>query len=733
MTAGEAEPACQPTARTAVGPVVEAVGVGKTFPGVRALDDVSIRFEPGTVHALVGENGAGKSTLIKVLAGAQRPDAGHLEIAGEQVRLSSPADSAKHGLAFIHQEPNLIDDLTVAENVLLGSTDALRARFLVDRAAMRKQYVQLVEPLGLRVKPSALVSDLGTADQTLVAIARALHKRAHFIVFDEPTAALSDVESERLFAIIGDLKNAGHTVVYVSHRLHEILRLADTISVLKDGRHVTTLPTTLVRDRDHLVSLILGKDPDLRYAAAETIGELGVHTDDEPHSADEPAAAPDASTPIAPEVPALEVVNLSDGKRVHDATFALYPGRITGMAGLVGAGRTELAAMLCGATRPQRGQLLLRGQARRFRSPRQAIRAGIALVPEDRRHLGALRELGIRENLTVPFVSRFNYGNVLPVLNRRREAKFAGLAIARLAIKVTGLDQQIATLSGGNQQKVIVSRWIGAGANVFLFDEPTQGVDVGARAEIYAVIRELANEGAAVLMISSDLEEVVEQSDDVLVMREGRVVAHLDTPDEREILRACYGHDPIRVPARTSRHLRRGRGGCRVNVTFNGHTPTLDETAWVAPGAWLVGKVTLHAEASVWYGAVLRADNDRITIGARTNLQDGSVIHVDPGHPATLGRGVSVGHRAILHGCTIDDDVLVGMGAIIMNGAHIGKNTLIGAGALIPEGTVIPPSSIVVGMPGRIRGTVTRAQVETITRNALDYVEAARAAVPQGS
>ena len=216
------------------------------------------------------------------------------------------------------------------------------------------------------------------------------------------------------------------------------------------------------------------------------------------------------------------------------------------MAGLVGAGRTELAAMLCGASRPQSGVLKIRGRLVRFRSPRRAIRAGIALVPEDRRHLGALRELSVRENLTVPFLDRFRVGKILPVLNRRSEARFARSAVRRLSIKVTSVDQEIATLSGGNQQKVIVSRWIGAGANVFIFDEPTQGVDVGARAEIYAVMRELAQEGAAILMISSDLEEIVDQSDDVLVMREGVVVAHLDTPDEREILRACYGHDPIR-------------------------------------------------------------------------------------------------------------------------------------------------------------------------------------------
>lgn len=528
---------------------VAAVGLSKSFPGVRALDDVSIDFAPGTVHALVGENGAGKSTLIKILAGAQRPDAGHIELDGAEVKFSSPADSAKHGLAFIHQEPNLVDDLTVAENVLLGSSDGLWAKTVVNRAAMRKRYYDLVKPLGLEVKAGTLVSELGTADQTLVAIARALHKDAHFLVFDEPTAALSDLESERLFAIIEDLKNSGRTVVYVSHRLHEVFRLSDTISVLKDGRLVTTLATAEVRDRDHLVSLILGKQADLRYAAATNVGELGVQAD----SLDLANADPnvDAERHDSTE-PVFEARGLSDGRRVKEATFSLYPGRVTGMAGLVGAGRTELAAMMCGAQRPQAGELLLRGRPTRFRSPNSAIRAGIALVPEDRRHLGALQELSVRENLTVPFLGRFRIGKVLPILNRRREATFARSAIQRLSIKVTGLDQDIRTLSGGNQQKVIVSRWIGAGANVFVFDEPTQGVDVGARAEIYAVMRELAHEGAAVLMISSDLEEVVEQSDDVLVMREGSVVAHFDRPDEREILRACYGHDPIRVGTATA-------------------------------------------------------------------------------------------------------------------------------------------------------------------------------------
>ncbi|MBF4764383.1 sugar ABC transporter ATP-binding protein [Nocardioides islandensis] len=536
---------------TAAGPTVGVVGLGKSFPGVRALDDVSIQFVPGAVHALVGENGAGKSTLIKILAGAQRPDTGHVEIGGDPVKLATPADSAKHGLAFIHQEPNLVEDLTVAENVLLGSRDALVGRFVVNRPAMARRLRELMKPLGLKVKASTLVSELGTADQTLVAIARALHKDAHFLVFDEPTAALSDIESERLFAIIDDLVASGRTVVYVSHRLHEVFRLASTVSVLKDGRLVSTLPTAELKDRDHLVSLILGRESEQRQAPTADFENLGVQAD---ALADESPGQFAADTPEEQPEPALEAVRLSDGGKVRDATFALYPGRITGMAGLVGAGRTELAAMLCGASRPQSGELRLRDHPVRFRSPQRAIRAGIALVPEDRRHLGALRELSVRENLTIPFLGRFRVGRVLPIVNRRREARFARTSVNRLAIKVTGLDQEIATLSGGNQQKVIVSRWIGAGANVFVFDEPTQGVDVGARSEIYAVMRELANEGAAVLMISSDLEEVVDQSDDVLVMREGVVVAHLDTPDEREILRACYGHEPARsAVALTSR------------------------------------------------------------------------------------------------------------------------------------------------------------------------------------
>ncbi|MCW2757214.1 MAG: sugar transporter ATP-binding protein [Nocardioidaceae bacterium] len=539
MTAMTAPTDAVPPVPPRVGPVVGVEHLGKTFPGVRAVHDVTVTFQPGTVHALVGQNGAGKSSIIKILAGAQRADDGTITIDGEPARFSSPLDSARHGLAFIHQEPNLVDDLTVAENVVLGTPDGLRVRYLVDRRAMRRRYTELAARLGLDVHANTPVAELGVAEQTLVAIARALHRDAHFLVFDEPTAALSDVESERLFAIIGDLRREGRTVVYVSHRLHEVFRLAQTVTVLKDGQLVTTVPTASLAHRDELVSLILGTGN--MDAAADIDLALPSAVED---PADTGSPGPDHAT-VAPGEPLLRVTHLSDGGRVRDASFELYAGRITGMAGLVGAGRSEVAAMLCGATRPRSGEIVLDGDARRFRSPRAGMRAGVALVPEDRRHLGAMVDLDVRENLTMPFLTRFNATRFLPVLVRRRETKWAHAAVDRLSIKISGLDQPIVNLSGGNQQKVIVSRWVGAGARVFVFDEPTQGVDVGARAEIYAVMRELANDGAAVLMISSDMEEVVAVSDDVVVMREGRTVAHLATPDESAILRACYGHEPF--------------------------------------------------------------------------------------------------------------------------------------------------------------------------------------------
>ncbi|MBF4160754.1 sugar ABC transporter ATP-binding protein [Nocardioides acrostichi] len=507
-------------------PTVSVVGLGKTFPGVRALHEVSITFEPGTTHALVGENGAGKSSLIRCLAGAQRPDEGAISIDGREVRFHSPLDSTKHGLAFIHQEPNLVDDLTVAENVLLGSRDALRLRYLVDRKAMRRRYAELVEPLGLDVRPHTMVSELGVADQTLVAVARALHRKAHFLVFDEPTAALSDRESESLFDIIGELSKAGKTIVYVSHRLHEVFRLSDTVSVLRDGELVTTLPTADLPDRQALVGLILGRAG--QSAGATERAEVDIVEGGEP---------------------LLEATSVSDGGRVKDVSLRLMPGRITGLAGLVGAGRSELAAVLCGAARATAGEVRLFGKRVAFRSPRAAIKAGVALVPEDRRHLGMLRELDVRENLTMPFLSRFNVAPAVPVINGVRERRWAAGAVDRLSIKISGLNQPIALLSGGNQQKVIVSRWVGAGAKVFVFDEPTQGVDVGARAEIYAVMRELAADGAAVLMISSDVEEVVAQSDEVLVMREGRLVAHLEDATEAAVLDAFYAPDEKPPPA----------------------------------------------------------------------------------------------------------------------------------------------------------------------------------------
>ena len=499
---------------------VRLEGVGKSFPGVRALHDVSVEFVGGSIHALVGENGAGKSTLIKILAGAQRPDTGSIVIDGSEVRLSTPHDSTAHGLAFIHQEPNLVEDLSAAENVFLGTPDGLRGGWLVDRSTMHRRYRELVAPLGLEVSPTADVRELGVADQTLIAIARALHRQANLLVFDEPTAALSDLESERLFAIIDDLAAGGRSIVYVSHRLHEIFRLSDTVSVLKDGELVTTRPTTSIDGRDELVSLILGRSMAVRDAR-------------------EAEASPRRAG--MGEV-RLRARGIGDGSRVKGASLELRAGEITGLAGLVGAGRSELAAMLCGAASPTSGELEVDGTVVTFRSPRDAARAGVALVPEDRRNLGAIRGLSVRENLTMPFVNRFVLSRAVRLINGRREQRWSATALTELDVRTAGTEKEIELLSGGNQQKVIISRWVGAGAKIFVFDEPTQGVDVGARAEIYAVIRRLADDGAAVLFISSELEEVVAQTDHLYVMREGEIVAHLDDATEQQVLGHCYGH-----------------------------------------------------------------------------------------------------------------------------------------------------------------------------------------------
>lgn len=507
-------------ATTAPTETIAIDNVTKTYGGIRALDDVSILLTTGKVHAVIGENGAGKSTLIKILAGAVTPDAGQISIGGHQVSIRTPRDATMLGFAFVHQDPGLIPGMSVAENMLLGTTRYARAGLTGDRH-LRRNYATLAGRLGLAVAADTLVENLPVAQRTLVALGRALATDPKFIVMDEPTATFSAAEAEKLFEIIADLTDNGTGVMYVSHRLNEVLRIADTVTTLKNGRHVRTLGIHEVEGRDHLVRLIVGTE--LSSSPERVIHQT--HSTD-PRSSKRP--------------PVMTAGNVSDGRVVKNASIVLHPGEIVGLTGLVGSGRTEFAKILFGARPCVSGTIEVAGRPTRIRSPWHALRHGIALLPENRRDEGAFLEMSLRENTTLPIIGQFRYA-LLRVLNGQRERRFTHDALHSMTVKFRDTEQPIRQLSGGNQQKVVLGRWFATKPRILIVDEPTQGVDVGAKQEIHRLIRARANEGAAVLLITSEIEEAIEHSDRVVVMREGHTVADLYAPSEHDVLQHCYG------------------------------------------------------------------------------------------------------------------------------------------------------------------------------------------------
>lgn len=492
--------------------VIEVTDLCKQFPGVRALDCASLTIRQGEVHGLVGENGAGKSTLIKILAGAQARDSGTIKVDGREVALASEAEADALGLHFIHQDVALVARLTVAENVFLGKPLPRVGPFV----SMRKARSQATEVLRdfVDVDPGAALSSLSVADRWMVGIARACSGDARLVVMDEPTVALSDAEVERVFDAVERLRSRGIAVLFVSHRLGEILRIAENVTIMKDGctvgRHeVSTL------NRTSLVSAIIGRD-------AGDVEPL-----------DEPAAPHDNVV--------LEVRRVSGGP-LHDIDLELRAGEILGIGGLVGSGRTSLLMTIFGHHRPTAGELLINGKITRFKSPADAIRSGLALIPEDRRSQGLIPRRSVRENIVLTHLRDFRRVSALPTPNRRRETERTLHEIDRLRIATTGPTQIISTLSGGNQQKALLSRsLVGRTTHVLLLDEPTKGVDVGAKTEILRLVSELAAEGTAVIIASSDLEEVAAIAHRVVVLREGRIVGSLDRPvSEADILHLCY-------------------------------------------------------------------------------------------------------------------------------------------------------------------------------------------------
>ncbi|MEW2288874.1 sugar ABC transporter ATP-binding protein [Streptomyces sp. NPDC047841] len=490
-------------------PLLSMSGITKSFPGVRALDGVDLDVQAGEVHCLLGQNGAGKSTLIKVLAGAHQPDGGGIHWRGEPVTLRSPIAAMRLGIATIYQELDLVEHLSVAENVHLGH-EPTAAGFVVRVKAARAATAALLKRLGHpEIDPARLVGELSAAQQQIVSMARALSHDVRLIVMDEPSAALDPDEVDNLFRIVGDLTADGVAVVYISHRLEEIRRIGDRVTVLKDGRAVAGgLPAKTTPTRD-VVALMTGRSVEYVFPGR-------------------PARAPEAE-------PVLQVRGLARDGEFAPFDLDLRPGEIVGLAGLVGSGRSEILETVYGARRPTAGDVVVGGRRLRTGSVRAAVRAGIGLAPEERKAQALLMLESVTRNVSVSSLSRFSRGGWI---DRRGERGAARAATRELSLRPDNPDVPVRTLSGGNQQKAVLARWLLCGCRVLLLDEPTRGVDVGARAELYAVVRRLADEGLAVLLVSSEVPEVLGLADRVLVLREGRVVhtAPAQELDEHRVL-----------------------------------------------------------------------------------------------------------------------------------------------------------------------------------------------------
>ncbi|MGW6532351.1 sugar ABC transporter ATP-binding protein [Streptomyces venezuelae] len=476
-------------------PLLTMSGITKSFPGVRALDGVDLQVQAGEVHCLLGQNGAGKSTLIKVLAGAHQPDGGEITWRGERTTLRSPIAAMRLGIATIYQELDLVEGLSVAENVHLGH-EPTAAGFVVRGREAKASTAALLKRLGHgEIDPGRLVGDLSAAQQQIVSMARALSHEVRLIVMDEPSAALDPDEVDNLFRIVGDLTADGVAVVYISHRLEEIRRIGDRVTVLKDGRAVAGgLPAESTPTKD-VVALMTGRNVEYVFP-------------------DRPTEPPTAE-------PVLTVRGLSRHGEFEPFDLDLRPGEIVGLAGLVGSGRSEILETIYGARKPGSGQVALNGQPLRSGSVRAAVRAGLGLAPEERKAQALLMLESVTRNVSVTSMSRFSRGGWV---DRGAERAAARAATRELSLRPDDPSVPVRTLSGGNQQKAVLARWLLRGCRVLLLDEPTRGVDVGARAELYAVIRRLADEGLAVLLVSSEVPEVLGLADRVLVLREGRVV-----------------------------------------------------------------------------------------------------------------------------------------------------------------------------------------------------------------
>ncbi|GAA4267393.1 sugar ABC transporter ATP-binding protein [Frondihabitans peucedani] len=499
-------------------PLVAMHGIVKRYPGVIALSDVSLAVRPGEVMALVGENGAGKSTLLKILAGAQRADEGTIEVDGRTVDIQVPRDSQEAGIAVIYQELNLASDLSVAENIYVGREPKTRWG-TVDFKAMDRGSKALLDGLGIDLNPRTLVGDLNIALRQMVEIAKALLVEARLVVMDEPTSSLTEEEVDTLLTLVRRLRSSGVSVVYVSHRMREIYEIADRITVLRDGAVVGVREAADTTPSD-IVQMMVGRELEDLYGTRET------------------------AVPVSAR-PALEVKNLASGRLLHDVSFSVDPGEIVVLAGLIGAGRSDAALAVFGAQARKAGEILLDGKPAALRTPSEAIDAGIGFVPEDRKNQGLFLGLPVRENISSASLTSISR---MAFVSHRKDRALAGHHAGQLNLRSSAIEVAAGTLSGGNQQKVVLARWLAKKPRVLILDEPTRGVDVGAKAEIYHLIREVAAEGVAVLVISSELTEVLGLADRIVVLREGYGVGEIvaEGATEKQIMALATGvEEPI--------------------------------------------------------------------------------------------------------------------------------------------------------------------------------------------
>ena len=475
--------------------ILELKHITKLYPGVVALNDVSLEVRRGEILALVGENGAGKSTLIKTCSGAITPTQGEIVINGKSFTGMTPQTSEQNGIGVIYQEFNLVGDLSVAENIFLGR--AIRKGMVIDLKAMERESKKILDSLNIKINPKTLVKTLSVGYQQMVEIAKAVSQNANLLIMDEPSAPLTSAEVEAMFAIVDKLKAGGVSIIYISHRLDEIFRLADRITILRDGQYVTTLNTDET-NKDELVKYMVGRQLTEVYPKRDEIC-------------------------VKDEV-IFEAVNVS-GNGDKNISFKIHRGEVLGLGGLVGAGRTEFAELMFGMRQKTAGKFIFKGKEISPKTPKDAIELGIGLVPEDRKKEGALLGMSIRCNINMPIYQRISKGTVI---NEKKEEEIAQTYRKEISIKTPTLDQLVKNLSGGNQQKVILAKWLAADSELLIFDEPTRGIDVGAKQEIYTLINHLVEQGKTVLMISSEMEELMGMSDRILILAEGNMTGELN-------------------------------------------------------------------------------------------------------------------------------------------------------------------------------------------------------------